>query len=637
MYRQFWLAAITSMLFALAGSLLASLFNARAYLEAQLSQKNADNAAVLALAFNRPDVDAVSVETMVDALFNSGHYESIRVEDPSGRLVVERRAEGGKNDAPAWFVKCLPLRATPSRAQIGNGGKPFGTLTLVSRNRLAYWALWQGTLQIFGALSIACLIGGCLGSLILLRLKSPLAAVIRQAEAISERRFITIGEPDVPELRQLAAAMNGTVVRLKAMFEEEAARLEAVRRKANFDALTGLANRAHFLAYLHEITQDEESTGGTLFIVRIARLGEVNRSLGREMGDELLRRFGKVLNTFAEQHPKALGARLNGADFALLMPADVSPHTVGGLLLRRLTLEASAFRESPTEHVATWIAGGCFGYGVAPTLILARVDAALAACESERRDALRLIDVQHADSTPSTAQDWSESIQRALEHGWIRLVSFPVERLNGVRLYEECPLRLKFDTDGEWLPAGRFMPLAERLQLAGRLDLAAVRLGIDALSAQPGLPGVAINLSSHSIEEPSFRRELLALLAPCHVASRLWLEVAEFGMRVHFDAFRDLCRELKPTGCRIGIGHFGHHFSEIGRLYNVGIDYLKVDSIFVHELDMHVGNQAFLKGVATIARNIGIVTIAEGVSNERELAALAAAGFDAATGPYIGS
>ena len=59
------------------------------------------------------------------------------------------------------------------------------------------------------------------------------------------------------------------------------------------------------------------------------------------------------------------------------------------------------------------------------------------------------------------------------------------------------------------------------------------------------------------------------------------------------------------------------------------------DDVAVVVDDTHIGNQAFLRGLATIARNIGITVIAEGVSNERELAALAIAGFDAATGPHI--
>jgi EAL domain-containing protein (putative c-di-GMP-specific phosphodiesterase class I)/GGDEF domain-containing protein len=635
MYRQLWLAIITSMLFALGGSLLASLLSARSYLETQLSQKNADNATVLALALTQGDVDSVSAELAVSALFDSGHYELIRLVDPQGEILVERLAESGAPGVPGWFVKCLPLRADPGQAQITDGWTQVGTITLISHSRFAYRTLWHSALQIFGALVVSCLIGGCLGTLILLRLKPPLAAVVQQARDISERRFTTIGEPDVPELRQLAAAMNGTVVRLKTMFDEEAARLEAVRREANFDALTGLANRAHFLAHLQEAAQDEDSAGGTLFIIRVARLAEVNRSLGREATDELLRRFGGVVREFVARRPKSLGARLNGADFALLSPVDAVPEAIGEQLLEQLTQEMAAFYGSSSEPIHTWVAGGSFPNDIAPAFILAQVDTALAACESEGSNALRVIDIRRADGTPSTARDWSEHILRALDNGWFRLASFPVVGIDGLRLHDECPLRLKFDANDEWLPAGRFMPQAERLQISGRLDLTAVTLGLDALDAQADLPGLAINLSAHSMQNPAFCRELTALLASRRAASRLWLEIAESGALLHFDAFRGLCRDLKPIGCRIGIEHFGRRFSEIGRLYDLGIDYLKVDSIFVRDLDAHVGNRTFLKGLATIARNIGIVVIAEGVANERELSALTAAGFDAATGPQI--
>jgi EAL domain-containing protein (putative c-di-GMP-specific phosphodiesterase class I)/GGDEF domain-containing protein len=637
MYRQLWLAVITSMLLALGGSLLASLLSARGYLEAQLSQKNTDNATVLALALTQKGVDEISIELSVSALFDSGHYELIRVTDPLNRVLAERQAETGELDVPAWFVKCLPLHAAPGYAQISDGWRQFGTITLISHSRFAYSALWQGALQIFGALAVSCLIGGFLGTLILFRLKAPLAAVVQQAKAISERRFTTIGEPDVPELRQLAVAMNGTVLRLKAMFEEEAARLETVRREANFDALTGLANRAHFLAHLHEATQDEDSTGGTLFIVRLSHLADINRLLGREATDELLQRFGSVLREFTARYPESLGARLNGADFALLLPVDASPQAIGEPLLRQLSQETATFNGSSPERITTWVAGGGFACGIAPAFILAQVDTALAACESEGRDALRLINIHHADGTPSTARDWTEHIRCALEQDRIRLASFPVIQLDGVPLHDECALRLKFGADGEWLPAGRFMPQAERLQLTPRIDLAAIALGLKALDEQPDLPGLAINLSAYSIQWPSFRGELLSLLTPHRSAKRLWLEIPESGALVHLDAFSELCRDLKSVGCRIGIEHFGHHFSEIGRLYGIGIDYLKVDAIFVRELDTHVGNQTFLKGLATIARNFGITVIAEGVTNDLELAALVAAGFDAATGPHIHS
>ena len=105
MYRQLWLAIITSMLLALGGSLLASLLGARHYLEAQLTQKNTDNATSLALALSQTEPDAVSVELTVSALFDSGHYELIRVDDPQGRLLVERRTEEDDSGVPAWFIR----------------------------------------------------------------------------------------------------------------------------------------------------------------------------------------------------------------------------------------------------------------------------------------------------------------------------------------------------------------------------------------------------------------------------------------------------------------------------------------------------------------------------------------------------
>ena len=84
-----------------------------------------------------------------------------------------------------------------------------------------------------------------------------------------------------------------------------------------------------------------------------------------------------------------------------------------------------------------------------------------------------------------------------------------------------------------------------------------------------------------------------------------------------------------------GIEHFGRRFSEIGRLHDLGLDYLKVDASFVHGLESNPGNQAFLRGLSTIAHGIGMKVIAEGVASEDELAALGPVGFDAAMGPAV--
>ena len=634
MYRQLWLAIIVSTLLALGGSLFASILNARGYLQSQLSIKNTDNASVLALSLSHSSPDEISVELAVSALFDSGHYELIRVINPEGKTIVERSAPSEEFDAPAWFIRLLPIRAMPGQAQISDGWKQFGTITLVSHSRFAYGTLWNSVLQMLGALLASGLVGGYLGTLILRRLKAPLAAVVRQAKAISERRFTTIAEPQVPELRQLAAAMNDTVVRLKTIFEEEATRLESLRREANCDALTGLANRNHFTERLHVAAGEENADGGTLLIARLAGLAEVNQQVGRQTTDDLLRNVGEVLQRFATANPDALAARLNGSDFALLVPHLTTPQTLANDLLQQLSQEASRFLPQQTTFR---LGGGHFDRGLEPSAILAQVDAALAAAESRGGNGAHLVTMRTGEEAPKSAEEWAATIRQALQQRWVRLVSFPVTGFDGQLLHRECPLRLMFDQDGEWQPAGRFLPIAERLKLTPQIDLIAVELGLAELASHPSLPGLAVNLSASSIQEPEFRRQLLALLHKNrHGATRrLWLEVAEAGALGSFDAFRALCLAVKEIGCQMGIEHFGRQFSEIGRLHDLGLDYLKVDASFVRNLDSNRGNQNFLSGLSSIAHGIGLKVIAEGVASEAELAALKAVGFDGATGPAI--
>jgi EAL domain-containing protein (putative c-di-GMP-specific phosphodiesterase class I)/GGDEF domain-containing protein len=632
MYRQLWFAIIISTLLALTGSMLASLLSARSYLESQLSIKNSDNATALALSLSQSNPEDVTVDLVVAALFDAGHYELIRINDPKGRVISQRNAPEGDFDAPVWFVRMLPIHADAGQAQISNGWKQYGTVTLVSHSRFAYGALWKSAYEMAGALAIAGLIGGYLGSLVIRRLRKPLTAVIEQAEAIAQRRFIQIAEPAVPELRQLAMAMNTTVGRLKTMFEEAAQRLEAVRKEANNDHVTGLANRSYFLARLREMVASEEANGGTVFIARLANLAVVNQKLGRNATDELLRAYGKAIGDFAAKYPEALAARLNGADFALLLPSLADSQTQGEDLLQTLTAVASSFLP---DQPSTWLAGGNFSIGMEIDRILSQVDTALAGVQAEGRDGLRVVDMRLDDESPRSTADWAILIERALEQNWVRLVSFPVVTLAGQLIHRECPLRLIFEKDGEWQPAGKFLPLAERLRLTHRLDLAAVELGLDELEASPLLAGLAINLSASSLENADFRKSLSVMLRQRSGTKRLWLEVAESGALSHFAAFRDLCADLRGLECKIGIEHFGRQFSEVGRLHDLGLDYIKVDASFIRGVESNPGNQAFLKGLSSIAKGIGLQVLAEGVTTDAELLALRDVGFDGATGPAI--
>lgn len=632
LFRQLWLAVIVSTLIAFVGSFAVSMMTARQYLEEQLAIKNNDNAASLALSMSQMDKDPVTLELQVAALFDSGQYARIQVRDPEGLTLIEKTSPAVSDDVPAWFARLFPIASRPGSAQISTGWTQFGTVELVSHNRFAYRELWQGGWRLLMWFSLGGVLAGFLGMQILRRIKRPLDAVVGQARAISDRRFIRIEEPATPELKSLARAMNVMVGRVKAMFEEEASRLEQVRREATLDPLTGLANRAYFMNRLAIALNDEDApTRGSLIMLRLADLAGINRCAGRETADEVLRRTGAALRELAEKNPGAEAARLNGADFTLLLPGQNDPQPACQQLLAALQslVAAHLLPENAIGHLGSSV----YQHNEPVPQLLARVDAALAAAELQGPLAAQHV-AEQSHCSASTQADWRSILTDALKDQRLRLIEFPVADSNGLLLHLECPLRLQAKESGDWINAGSFMPVASRLSMTSELDLAAVKLALDRLSS--GLPAVAVNLAGASLIVPDFTPRLLSLLQQRReLAGKLWLEVAESGAFQYFDAFLAFSLALRPLGCRLGIEHFGRQFSQIGRLHDIGLDYLKVDGSFIRNIHGDNGNQAFLKGLCNIAHGIGLTVIAEGVNSAEELATLPALGFDGATGPAV--
>jgi len=479
---------------------------------------------------------------------------------------------------------------------------------------------------------IGGLVMGILGMQLLRRIKRPLDAVVGQAQAISERRFISIPEPSTPELKSLASAMNAMVVRLKAIFAEEAARLEKVRREATLDSLTGLANRAYFLNQLEVALGDDDALpNGSLLMLRLADLAGINKRAGRETADTVLRRVGAKLAEIANEKSGAAAARLNGADFALLLPGIQNPTVEAEQLLQMLRdlVSAGLIDGERVGHLAS----GSYEHGQSIGNLLSHIDAALASAESQSALAWCRAEIGSEQHATSNA-DWKKLLEGAIEMQRLRLIEFPVAGNSGQLLHLECPLRLQASENGEWLTAGSFMPMASRLSMTTELDLAAARLALERIGS--GTRAVAVNLSGESIRSEDFRNRLQSLIASRKdSAPNLWLEVSEIGAFQHFAEFQAFCNALRPFGCRLGIEHFGRQFSEIGRLHDIGLDYLKVDGSFIRAIDTQTGNQAFLKGLCSIAHNIGLTVIAEGVQTAEELAKLPELGFDGATGPAV--
>ena len=632
--KQLWIAIALVMTIAFGGSMVVSVLSARHYLEQQLQIKNMDNATALALSLSQLPKDEVTVELQVAAQFDVGHYRYIRIISPTGQTLVERVFTKELQGAPQWFIGLIPIRALPGQALIQDGWKQYGTLTLASQEQYAYQSLWNGTLELLLWFVLGGLATGAVGTLLIRVITRPLGEVVDQAQAIAERRFLSIAEPRTPELRSVVRAMNSMVERLKAIFSEEAARLEALRQKVNLDPLTGLSGRDHFLSQLREIMTGETfGAEGSLVMVRLTNLHALNAQLGHHQADTLLKNLGRELMDGCETRLGQQAGRLKGGEFAIIYPTITSPEQAATDLHQRLT-----------QHwLPDWVAAvpdlfhiGAVAYQCDQSVgdLLSRADEALAHAAAHGRNSWH---ASAADNTRTArpAEQWRNLLTEAVTGGKLRLAFYRViDSQNQAAIHQEGVIRLQLDAAGALLPAGDFMPMAAHLNLTAPIDLQVVKLAIEYLRTTPG--DIAINLSAQTIADFNFRHELALLLqANPDMCKRLLIEVPEYGVFKQFDAFRNLVHTVKPLGCRVGIEYFGQHFAEGDKLADLGLDYIKVHPSYVHDIARNPGNQEFLKGLCRVARNFGIVVIALGVESEADLPLLASLGFDGMTGPGV--
>ena len=631
--KQLWIAIALVMTLAFGVSMVVSVLSARHYLEQQLQVKNIDNATALALSLTQMPKDEVTVELQIAAQFDAGHYRFIRVLSPTGKTLVEKVATEVTQGAPGWFVKLIPIHAEPGQALIQDGWIQYGTLTLASQDVYAYQSLWDGMLELLMWFVLGGLLTGLVGTQLIRIITRPLSQVVDQAHAIAERRFVSIAEPRTPELRSVAHAMNDMVSRLKTMFGEEAARLDALRKKVNRDAVTGLSSREYFLSHLREaLDGDQSGPGGSLVLVRLPDLNDLNARLGRQQADALLKAVGGALYDIGSGKPGQRTGRTKGAEFAVMCPSFDTAHAAALAVYEQLTqnvMPAWSVTVPDLFHVSAVRYHRQQNLGA----LLSSADEALAQAANKGINCWHAVEDDRA-KTAVPAEQWRTLLTKAVSGGQLVLSFFPVMSGDGASaLHNEGVIRLRTDGHGT-LTAGDFMPMAAQLNLTAPIDLGVVKLAIEHL--QNSLGDVAVNLSAQTIADFHFRNALTQLLKSYpEVCQRLLFEVPEYGVFQQFDAFCDLARNLKQLGCRVGIEYFGQRFAQSSQLADLGLDYIKVHPSYINDLANNPGNQEFLKGLCSMAHAIGITVLALGVQDKADLPLLASLGFDGATGPGI--
>jgi diguanylate cyclase (GGDEF)-like protein len=412
--------------------------------------------------------------------------------------------------------------------------------------------------------------------------------------------------------------------------------------QAHHDTLTELHNRPVFeqrLAMLVARAKIDNSQHALLFL-NLDQFKMINDSCGHSAGDSLLHQLGGLLKSHLRGGDML--ARIGGDEF--------------GIVLENCTIEfarniAEILRQATRDYRYT-VEQRSFEVGVSIGMVsitrdsesvsslLSAADVACHTAKSAGRNRIHVLNPGDAELHRHRSEvQWVTGITRALEEGRMRLVvqdavQLP-ERVHG-KVYQEILLRM-IDEQGEPIPTGTVIPAAERFNLMGVIDRWVIRTTFALIQQGKLKTGadnvVAINLSGNSINDDEFLAFVRVQLVKFKVPSaHICFEITETAAIHNIEKAGQFIRTLKAEGCQFALDDFGAGSSSFNYLKHLPVDYLKIDGIFVRDIEKDSINRAMVEAVAKIGRVIGIATIAEWVESEAVLDQIRDIGIDFAQG-----
>lgn len=566
-------------------------------------------------------------QARLQASLAAGGLVRLRWVSADGAPRFDALAAPAGSQAPAWFQQwqrlegasvTVPLTAA-SAGQIELRVDPSASMDL----------LWSSAKRSAAGLLLVGMLVGLLWWVSSRRLGQELAVVVGHAQSVLERRLVMVSEPSVPELRLVTRATNNLVDRVKSVFDEQSAQLDVLRRQAHCDSLTAVSNRAHFMGRLKALLNAEDgSSGGALVLVRVCDLQAINRQLGRVQTDAMLRDLAQVIVESSHRSPLSEVGRLNGSDFALVLP-DVGP-------LREPAVDVAArlrgLLRQRAEPVVAVVGAVRWWHGAPLSALLAAADHALARAEARGPFAVELDDT--GDSLTLGEDAWRARLEDALTAGALHLVEYPVVDASGTVLHRECPLRITVAGYPEPLPAAQWLPMARRTQLIGRIDAVGVELALAAIRRD----GMArsVNLSAGSLQESALLPTLRELLQKhADVAPGLWLELPESAVLRQAPLVRELVTLAHGFGTQVGLEHVGDQMTDAATLLEAGLDFVKLDVSVSEGLAGDTARAQHVGGIRRMLHSLGLKVYAEGVAHPEDATALWTAGVDGLTGPAV--
>jgi diguanylate cyclase (GGDEF)-like protein len=430
--------------------------------------------------------------------------------------------------------------------------------------------------------------------------------------------------------------------RLQNSAERERAEHE-LAHQALHDPLTGLANRMLLIDRLTQALARSERRRKSVAVMflDLDRFKVINDSLGHETGDRVLVCVADRLRRFLR--PEDSASRLGGDEFVVLCEDLASERDAIDIAERLAQSVQQPIALDTGELVVTTSIGVALGKAVAdsPEALVRDADAAMYQAKDGGRARYELFDSDTRVRAVKRLKTENE-LRRAIDAGGLRLHYQPLVRLGDQRIAAlEALVRWQHPERG-LLPPAEFIPVAEETGLIAPLGAwvleEACRQSARWQQAAPEGPPlrIAVNVSVRQLDVPQFEEAVRSVLAETGIdPMTLSLELTETVLMEAAPPTLATLRRLRELGVRLAIDDFGTGYSSLSYLKRFQVDTLKVDRSFVKGLGVDPEDSAIVAAVVSLAHNLGLSAVAEGVETTKQLNHLRLLDCDLAQGYYF--
>ena len=415
-----------------------------------------------------------------------------------------------------------------------------------------------------------------------------------------------------------------------------------IERQANYDTLTGLANRSLLQDRLEQALLTATSFGTRIAVafVDLDRFKYINDSLGHHVGDELLKEVAARIQGCVRECDTV--ARLGGDEFVLLINGHSGPESVRHLTERLLVTVAQPWTIDQGEfHVSCSIGVALHPKdGEDARTLLKHADSAMYRAKDSGRNNSQFF-TRELNTLMTERLEMDGQLRRALDRRQFVLAYQPRVNLDGGRMVgAEALLRWRIPNRGTIAPQ-KFIALAEETGLIVPIGKWVLQTACAQNKAwqEQGLPPivVSVNVSPRQFRQENIVQTVAEVLKDTGLEARyLELELTESMVMHDAPQLVAMLDELKELGVQISVDDFGTGYSSLSYLKRFPVDRLKIDRSFVEHIATDPDDATIVRTIIALGHNLGLKVVAEGVETEEQLRFLRSNLCDEAQGYLMG-